>query len=347
MELANLHIERFRITGSVMPLRSLMKATMADAKGYSRPMGGWLMTYGKIGENGGVVPTEDREGHTADVASQLGLINWTKYLKGGVWNDTHNEGVVVGLPIPGGLEFHDGTTELSNAHGKVGFWTAGRLFDKADPSSWLGLTDKLGKARRPTTHEFERADRYWALAHMLKGLPRSLMLSAHGLMALSPCGRRIIYAEVSAAAVCDLGINPDCTLDMMKAIAKIQGGDVTPMQLLAKGRRFPRVGLPSCGNCTCPAGACERITLAKGFPIDRGSEPFPGPAPSPSNASMSRHRPLVPEDLEAVARGKRPRDERWHKVVALIVKKFQVDPKQAEKWLIGLITRRHGERNAA
>jgi len=315
-------IEHFTIFGSVLPLRSLAKSVGARSR-HTRPMGGWLMTYGKIGPQGGVVPTIDRDGHRADVASQLGLIDWSKYEKGGVWNDTHNESVAVGLPVAGGLEFHDATTKLAKAHGKVGFWTAGRLFDRDSPASWDGLTNAKGSARRPTEHEFARADHFWSLAHLLKGTPRGLGLSAHGLMALSPCGKRIIFAQVSAAAVCELPKNPDATLDVMEK-------GTSPLEILTKSQRRRMVGVPECGRCTCPPGACEGIRLAK---ADASGASQYGTA-----AATGAH---VPEDLEGQDQDpQNTSSTRVKEVVGRIMKKYGVTEAIAKQWLRQLMASR-------
>lgn len=229
----------FVLNGAVVPLTMAKGTSRAPP---TRPLGGWLMTYGKVADDGTIVETVDRDGHVVEAARELGRIDWSPYLDGGLWNDTHNEDVIVGLPES--LEFHDGTTPLSLAHGKVGFFTTGRLFDRDDPASWDGL------GRVPSAHELDRADHFWRLAHLLKGTPRPIGLSAHGGMRLSPCGKRIVYAVVKASAVCELPKNPDATLE--------------PLELGRQGLLALRkgVGAAPCGACRCPAGACA--ALAKG-----------------------------------------------------------------------------------
>jgi len=275
------------------------------------------MTYGKIGPDGGIVPTIDRDGQTVEAAKELGHIDWRTYVKGGVWNDTHDEAVIVGLPST--LEFHDGTTPLSKAHGKLGFWTTGRLFNRTDPSSWSGLTDGNGNARTPTPHELDRADHFWKLASMLKGIPRPLGLSAHGRMALSECRTRIVYAEVDAAAVCELPVNPDATLEPMAMAVK-----GTPLEILRKGM----ITRGRCGRCTCPEGACLRLLKAV-------------------HAGNAATRAVVPEDLEgATDDGKlvaTTAGERLSQLVQAVQSQFKVDKATARRWVREYLDRKQTE----
>ncbi len=286
---------RFTVQGDVWPLDSMRKGTA-----YSRAMGGWLMTYGKIGPDGGIIPTVDREGHVVDAARELGHINWQNYVKAGRWNDTHDEGTIVGLPDS--LEFHDGTTELAKAHRKVGFWTVGHLFDRADSRSWTGLTDDAGEAREPTPAELSRADHFWNLAHLLKGTPRPLGLSAHGRMALSACKHRIIYAEVDQAAVCELPMNPDATVEPMQLAAP-----GTPLDILRKGMDTG----DRCQRCSCPAGSCARLAKAVTSGTLQVPEDFEG----------ARVSELIPTS-EALAR-----------LVRLIMAQFHVSESDAKRWI--------------
>jgi len=199
----------------------------------TRPLGGWLATYGKIGPDGGIVPTIDRDNQNFQAAGRLGDIDFSEYLQKGLWNDTHNEDRIVGRAST--LEFHNGTTELSKAHGKVGFWTTGHLFDRTDPQSWEGLD------YTPSPLEFQRADHFWKLARLLKGTPRPLAFSAHGLMQLSPCRKRIIWAKVRQSAVCETPVNPDATVEPLELARK-----AGIYELLRKG-----VGGDICGKCRC------------------------------------------------------------------------------------------------
>lgn len=200
---------------------------------FTRPMAGWLMVYAMLADGGQMVPVVDRDGHYADAAKELGRVDWTEYRKGRKWNDSHlkapkghpDDKWIIGLSD--GLEFHDGSTALSAAHRKVGFWTQGHLFDATDPRSWLGLTDREGRPRSPTSEEFERADRMWQTAVMLKGTPRPLGLSADGMMALDSATRtRIQYAMVAQAAVCQLPKNHAATLEpMIKGVSPSETPD--------------------------------------------------------------------------------------------------------------------------
>ncbi len=254
--------QRFRITGTITPLTygAMHKAVGSSVHVPTRPMGGWLMTYGQIGPAGGIIPTTDREGHIVEAARELGHIDWTEYLEKGLWNDTHlldkatDCKIIVGVPTL--LEFHDGTTELAKAHRKVGFFTAGHLFDRNDPASWSAYSDYV-----PNPSELDRSDYFWGLAQMLKGLPRQLGLSADGLMALDPETKtRIIYAVVKQAAVCEIPQSPDATLEPLMLAA--QRGFDTPLEIMAKA-----------------------IAQAQG-------------APHAETSSMPADSPIVPEDLE-------------------------------------------------
>jgi hypothetical protein len=236
----------FRITGDIFPLADLVKATRPDGRrGVSRPLGGWLTTYGKIGPDGGIVPTVDRDDQVFEAARELGHIDWSGYLPPhGLWNDTHKDGVIrspaVIVGVPETLEFHDGTTRLSQAHGKVGFWTTGHLWDPADPASWEEYT-----SYRPSPADLARADEFWLLAsQILHGTPRKLAFSAHGKMRMDPTRRRIVWAQITQAAVCEIPRNPDSTADVLpgpyvddpavalaKAVATADMDEVSPESL--------------------------------------------------------------------------------------------------------------------
>ena len=197
----------------------------------------------------------DRQGHVFEAARTIGLIDFSDYLAKGRWNDTHigytpetigQKPVFVGLPT--GLEFHDGTTDLSKAHQKVGFWTEGHLFDRSDPRSWTMFGDY-----EPTSTDLARADYFWGLATMLKGMPRPLGFSAQGKLLVSPCGKRIIWARVEHNAVCELPQNPDSAA-MPLRLAVPDGA------VLERGM----VGRNPCDACRCPPGArCKIVDGAK------------------------------------------------------------------------------------
>lgn len=236
----------FLISGGVSPLLPMNKGTAVDMRSVrSRPMGGWLMTYGKLGPDGGIVPTVDRDDHIFEAASELGKIDWSPFITSGVWNDNHSP---VAVGIPWSLEFHDGTTALSQSHRKVGFWTTGWLFDRRDPESWRGLVDEGGNARRPTREEFDRADYYYECAQSLAGTPRPIGFSAEGDMVVSPCRTRIVWARVRKASLCDLPRNPDSTTELL-----LKG---SPLEGLRKGM----IGRGPCGRCSCPPEErCEAL----------------------------------------------------------------------------------------
>jgi hypothetical protein len=238
----------FTLNGSIEPL---MKA-VAGPQGHkpTRPLGGWLMVYALLGPNGGLHPVLDRENQVMEAASELGRIDWTEYLRKGRWNDTHNENVLVGQGT--NLEFHDQHTPLAKAHGKVGFWTSGHLWDPADASSWELYTDHV-----PNPTELRRADEFWTLAQCLKGTPRPLGLSAHGWMELSACKSRILTAGCEAAAVCELPMNPASTVEPMELA--LRG---SPLEWLRKGM-VARHDRP-CRTCSCPPGAAC-LALRKGL----------------------------------------------------------------------------------
>lgn len=234
----------FHIRGEVRPLtKALVRRVRAEElRGLvsspdvlaqrTRPLGGWLMTYGKIAPGNVVIPTLDRDQQIAEYAAEFGRVDFGGYDR---WNDTHRKSVIVGLPAPGRLEFHDITSPLAQAHRKVGYWTEGWLFDRADPGSWEGLRDELGRPRTPTSHEFARADHFWRLARELEHSPRKLGFSADGLVVVAKDGRRMLYAVVNAAAVCELPVNPDSTAEILgpvEALAKARAhGAVVPEDL--------------------------------------------------------------------------------------------------------------------
>ena len=247
----------FALSGAVAPLVGPLGTLRKAADGYEprRALGGWLATYGRIGPSGGVLPTEDREGHVFEAAGAIGRIDFKEYLSKGIWNDTHGP---VNVGVPTLLEHHGSSTELAKAHGKVGWWTEGHLFDRNDPRSWLDFT-----AYVPTARDLDRADHFWRLATLMKGLPRDLGFSAEGRMMLSPCRKRIVWAAVNKMAVCELPQNPDAT--------------AIPLRLAVPVTEA-MVGAEPCSTCTCPpnarctvvplAAAVTTATIAPGVPED-------------------------------------------------------------------------------
>lgn len=239
------HFFSFGYQGSLVP----------NYKNRKKRLEGWLTTYGHLGPDGAIHPTKDRDDQVFEAAAALGRIDWSNYLKKGRWNDTHREHIV---GLPAGLEFHDRNTERAQKERKIGFWTWGHLFDRNDPDSWQAL------GRKPTDHEFRRADHFWEMANDLQDLPRSLGLSADGRMALSPCRKRILAAQIDAAAVCEVPRNPDATLVLAKG-----GPDILSTL------RSSMVGASPCSRCCCPTGQrCQDFGLKKAVVDASGLVPF-------------------------------------------------------------------------
>lgn len=233
----------------------------APAHQPTRPMGGWATTYGKVSPTGDVVPTVDRDEQIMECARAAGLIDWTGYLRQGrgFWNDTHRGGRpgdrAFKVGIGTSLEFHGPSSALARAHGKMGWWTAGHLWDRNDPDSWRLYTNY-----QPTSADLDRADHFWGLAtNELALADRPLGFSVDGLMQLSPCKRRILKAWISELALAVGPRNADCTAEPLLKAA-LPSAD--PLLWL----RPERVGVESlpeaCRTCACPAGACGLLRKA-------------------------------------------------------------------------------------
>jgi hypothetical protein len=124
-------------------------------------------------------------------------------------------------------------------------------------------------------------------------------------MATSPCGRRIIYAEVPAAALCEVPMNPDATLEPLELARR----NATIYGLLRKGM----VGRASCGSCRCPPGACEGLLKANNLaPTILGKPEVDGPNLKPA----ANDRAAVVADL-----------------VKLVAERFFVTPEVAKRWV--------------
>lgn len=289
---------RFELHGSVAVLRK------AATPGYApqRQLGGWLATSHKIAADGSLVPTVDREGHFFEAAKTLGAIDFSEYLdpgKGarGLWNDTHHFNGQAWVGVPTALEHHDEVSDLAKAHGKVGWWTEGHLFDRNDPKSWTEFTTYV-----PTPTDLDRADYYWNAAVMLKGLPRDLGFSAHGKMLLSPCGRRIIWAAVTECAVCELPQNPDATVQPLRLAVPIEPG---------------MLGRDDCATCACPPNLrCPPLRKAV------------------TTATVAD---IVPQDLEgATPPGDGDQDPRERRLIERVVQQLVargVDEARARRWV--------------
>lgn len=185
----------------------------ADGFEASRPLGGWVAVYGLIRPDGQLDPVVDRDGQVIEAAATPDNMDVSTYLTSGVWTDTHRAGTRVGLPTE--LEWHGADSPLAKSHGKVGWYTCGHLFDRHDPSSWeaFGL-------ERPAERDLDRADAFWRAAKTLTGTGRPLGFSAEGRMRLSPDRRRIVWAELTDAAVCELPVNPATTAEPIEALRK-------------------------------------------------------------------------------------------------------------------------------
>jgi hypothetical protein len=252
-----------RLHGTLAPLAKVA----ASAEGHlpTRPMAGWATVWAQIMPDGRLVPVIDRDDQTMDCAAELAGIDWSSYLARGrgFWNDSHKGGVPGNRAIKVGigriLQFHDADSPFAQEHGKVGWWTAGHLWDRDDPASWQLYTDYI-----PTSADLDRADAFWNVSQRLDGLNRPLGFSVDGRMRTSPCGRRIIWARVEEIAVAIGPSNPACTVEPV--LAKSIGDD---------GLAFLRPGLigrdetpAACGACSCGPNACGLRRLAKSMAAD-------------------------------------------------------------------------------
>lgn len=228
-------------------------------------MAGWATVWAQIMPDGRLVPVIDRDDQTMDCAAELAGIDWSSYLARGrgFWNDSHKGGIPGNRAIKVGigriLQFHDADSPFAQEHGKVGWWTAGHIWDRDDPASWQLYTDYI-----PTSADLGRADAFWNVSQRLDGLNRPLGFSVDGRMRTSPCGRRIIWARVEEIAVAIGPSNPACTVEPV--LAKSVGDD---------GLAFLRPGLigrdetpAACGACSCGPNACGLRRLAKSMAAD-------------------------------------------------------------------------------
>lgn len=300
----------FTLTGTAAALDRATLAVLGkaapDAQAHqpTRPMGGWATTYGKVTSTGEVVPTVDRDEQIMECARAAGLIDWTGYLRQGrgFWNDTHRGGRpgdrAFKVGIGTSLEFHGPSSALARAHGKMGWWTAGHLWDRNDPDSW-----RLYTTYQPTSADLDRADHFWGLAtNELALADRPLGFSVDGLMQLSPCKRRILKAWISELALAVGPRNADCTAEPLLKAA-LPSAD--PLLWL----RPERVGVESlpaaCRTCACPAGACGLVRKAAetspGVAVPRPLIPPPraGRSTAPVREEPSMPLPFPTSDLQA------------------------------------------------
>lgn len=224
-----------------------------------RPLAGWATTWAKLDANDAIVTTRDRHKQTMDAAAEVGKLDWSAYVDHGVWNDTHTSALV---GVPTYLEWvANAKHPLAKSHRKLGFFTAGHLWDRKDPDSWRlyapprpdadGNVTAGGVQLEPTEEELRKADRFWDLAMRFMELGRPLGFSVQGKMLLSPCEGRIVRAWVTSNAVCELPVNPDATAEPILAMLK---AETSPSVLDVL--RPKMIGKPPCGRCTCPGGVC-------------------------------------------------------------------------------------------
>jgi len=252
-----------QLQGSLLPLAKV--ASRVDGHAPTRPMAGWATVWAQILPDGTLVPVIDRDEQTMDCAAELAGIDWSAYLQRsrGFWNDCHKGNIPGNRAIKVGmgriLQFHDADSPFAREHGKVGWWTAGHLWDRADPASWQLYTDYI-----PTSIDLDRADAYWRMAQQLDGTERPLGFSVDGRMRTSPCGKRIIWARVEEIALAPGPSNPACTVEPLAVLAKAS------KELGAQGLAFLPAGLigrnatpDACGTCSCGPNACGLRRLVK------------------------------------------------------------------------------------
>lgn len=303
----------FALHGTMQPL---LKAT---ASGYkpARPFGGWLAVWGLLGADGQVTPQVDRQGHFFEAAQELGRIDFSEYLgKARIWDDTHMwdnpdfpDVGKIGVGVPTALEYHGPTSPLAKAHGKVGWWTEGHLFDRDDPKSW-----RLFTTYEPTARDLARADYFHDLSRLLKGTPRDLGISAEGKMLLSPCGKRIIWAKVQRAAVCEIPQAPASTLQRLELAVPIRRG---------------MVGASPCDSCRCPPGACRTLRLNQSSVaniVDFDPDPDP---PMPADLLEE------PDDEESGEAEEEELSAKLARLVGLLQRRHGLSKKDAVHWIRG------------
>lgn len=324
----------WRIDGTLaaVPMR---KARRSDGLIHqpTRPLAGWAMTYAQIASDGSLVETNDRDGQVMQAARGLGAVDWSAYIEHGLWNDTHKP-VFVGVPTF--LDYcgqrQDGTLHpLAKAHRKVGFYTAGHLFDRADPQSWTRYAparphDQNGFDVRdgdpqltPTDEELDRADHFWHVASLLKGSGRPLGFSAQGTMLMSPCKTRIIAAAVSQEAVCELPVNPDCTAEVTDQ--RLLKGAGTPISALMKARR----GFTDrpCGRCDCPdKGECGLYLGGRALPFGKAT-----------SAQLAGVKPQSLEGSRAHLGAYLDQGETREFIRSWLMSKFFLSPQDADAWI--------------
>lgn len=303
----------------------------------TRPLQGWATTYATILDDGTLQPVVDREQQVFEAAGRLEAIDWSGYLNGGLWNDTHR------APLPGGempdaamgqstryvgvptmLEFCGAEHYIGQQQRRVGWFTAGHLWDRDDPSSWELYTDHV-----PTEEELARADEFWRLAQLRAELGTALGFSVHGYMWVSRCKRRILQAQINGLAVCETPANPACP--------------AMPVELAIAAKAVPEVVIGSadvadevrpCGRCSCPAGVCGTI-LRKAIDdsVVSGRTNDIGPARTEYTLHQEAMQSMAACDT----------DEDFDRVIDELVRIFNVTPTAARALLLATVCAPAGE----
>ncbi len=286
----------------------------------SRKMAGWATTWANIGEDGSLAEAVDRDDQVMDAASDIDKIDWSRYLDGGLWNDQHiaplpngqmprraqgKDPIYVGVPT--GLEWCPPGHELAQAHRKAGWFTWGHLFDRRNPDSWRAHTTYV-----PTPTDLDRADYYFELANLMKAeSDTSLAFSVHGLMATSPCGKRIVWATVNGLALCTVPSNPGATAELIRGLH-------TPDIVLGRAKVGTTEPRP-CGRCSCPPGLCGQVLrksqVNDGTDVESGREST-GAENGPDTTVTKRDRFIANRD----------------KIISSIMRLHNVDESTANQW---------------
>lgn len=228
----------------------------------TRPLQGWATTYATIQEDGTLRPVVDRDKQVFEAAGDVRRIDWSGYLNGGLWNDTHRAPLPNGempdaamgqstlyVGVPTMLEFCGPDHYIAQQQRRVGWFTAGHLWDRNDPSSWELYTDHV-----PTEEELARADEFWRIAQERADLGTALGFSVHGYMWVSLCKRRVLQAQINGLAVCETPANPACPA--MPVTLEVAAKAI-PEAVVGAARISDTVR--PCGRCSCPPGVCGTI----------------------------------------------------------------------------------------
>ena len=260
-------------SGPLAPLSKMARAVAHHVP--RRRLGGWATVWALLGADGSVQPVVDRDGQTMDCAAEITGIDWSGYLRegGGHWNAYHDHNLPIPLRgQPGNrrqkvgistlLEYHDTESPFAREHRKVGWWTAGHLWDREDPDSWRLYTSYV-----PTAEDLALADHFWTVAQRLGDTDRGLGFSVDGRMRTSPCGKRIIWAGVSEMAIAEVPANPASSVEVLELAKAAAGGAELRELVLTKAPRLDAGASSPCGACRCGPNACQRV-LRKSFAAD-------------------------------------------------------------------------------